>query len=79
MRKANPKIEINQEDGVMSIQLRRDRSVESDMSGNAVIDYDRQGRVVRINLYDIDFDAFREQRQNLKSFAKSAHMNIAFR
>lgn len=78
MNKANKKISIDQEEGIMSIQVRRGRSVESDMSGNVVIDYDNKGRVVRINLYKIDFDAFRKHRDDLKHFARSSKMQIAF-
>ncbi len=79
MPKQKQKIDINQKDGVVSIQVRSGRSVDSDMSGNVVIDYDRQGRVVRVNIYAIDFDAFREHHQALKHFGQSANMPVVFR
>ena len=79
MVKQKQKIDINQKDGVVSIQVRPGRGVESDMSGNVVIDYDRQGRVVKVNIYSIDFDAFREHRQALKHFGHAANMPVAFR
>lgn len=60
MKKNRQKISYDKESRVLSIQVRHGKSVDSDVQDNLVIDYDRAGRVVRINLYAIDFSAFRE-------------------
>ena len=78
MKNNKPKISYDPESEVLSIEIRKGKDVDSDVQGNLVLDYDNKGRVVRINLYQIDFDAFRKQRNNLKNFAQSANMQIAF-
>ena len=59
MRKKQ-KIAYDKESKVLSIEMRRGKSSDSDIHDNLVIDYDKVGRVVRVNLYGIDFSAFKE-------------------
>ena len=58
--KKNRKIEYDKESKVLSIEMRKGKSSDSDIHDNLVIDYDRGGRVMRVNLYGIDFSAFKE-------------------
>ncbi|OHA09079.1 MAG: hypothetical protein A3B37_00865 [Candidatus Sungbacteria bacterium RIFCSPLOWO2_01_FULL_59_16] len=58
--------------GALSIEVKRGRSVDSDISGNVVIDYDRRGEIVRLNLYPFRFDTFRKNQKALRHFAKRA-------
>ncbi len=69
MSKKNIKILYDKNSKVLSVEIVKGKSVNSDIQGNVVIDYDKKGRIVRFNLYDFDFGAFRETRHALKSFA----------
>ena len=51
--------------------MKHGKSVDSDISGNVVIDYDKKGEVVRVNLYNFSFASFRENLKTLKSFTQS--------
>ncbi len=59
MKKNKPKISYDKESRVLSIQIRSGKSVDSDVQDNLVIDYDKAGRVMRVNLYAIDFSSFK--------------------
>lgn len=58
--KNKQKIECDKESRVLSIEMRKGKSIDSDIHDNLVIDYDGAGRVVRVNLYGIDFSACKE-------------------
>lgn len=60
--KKKQKIEYDKESKVLSIEMRKGKSVDSDIHDNLVIDYDKMGNVVRVNLYGVDFSAFKEMR-----------------
>lgn len=64
-----PKIEYDKDSKVLSVLLGKQRSANSDVAGNVVIDYDRGGNVVRVNFYDFSFDSFRSGTKALKDFA----------
>lgn len=70
MKKKVPKISYDKESQVMSIELARAKSVDSDIHGNVVIDYDKRGKAVRVNFYEFNFDAFRNGLKALKEFAR---------
>ena len=72
MIKKKPKIIYDKESGVLVIEIKNSKSVDSDISGNAVVDYDSEGNMVRINLYNFNFDMFRNARNTLKSFTKKS-------
>ncbi len=72
MNKNKPKIHYDKESEVLSIEIKRAESVDSDIQGNAVIDYDRRGNIVRINLYQFNFDAFRKHRKIIRRFAPAS-------
>lgn len=58
--KKKQKIAYDKESKLLSIELRKGKSADSDIHDNLVIDFDRAGRAVRVNLYDFDFSAFKE-------------------
>ena len=74
MNKKSIKISYDKRSRVLSIWLGKERSVDSDIQGNVALDYDKKGRVVRIDLYDFSFDAFRENRRALQEFTHHGHL-----
>ena len=64
------KISYDKESHVLTVERPGASSVDSDISGNVVIDYDKKGDISRINFYDFDFREFRDARKNLKQFAE---------
>ena len=73
MKKANPKISYDKESQALSIEMSKAKSVDSDIKDNVVIDYDKKGKVVRVNFYEFNFNAFRNGQKALKKFAKHAN------
>ena len=72
MNRKGPKIYYDRESNVLSIEVKKSKSVDSGIQGNAVIDYDRRGEIVRINLYRFSFDSFRKSKRALGRFARVA-------
>ena len=70
MSKKNIKISYDKGSRVLSVEIGRGKSVDSDIQDNVVLDYDKKGKIVRINLYDFNFDEFRSQRSALKQFSR---------
>lgn len=63
MKNRVPKISYDRESEVLSIEVKKVKSVDSDMHGNLVVDYDKQGNIARINFYGFSFDAFKASAQ----------------
>ena len=76
MRKSKPKIIYDKESKVFFIEMSNKKSVDSDIQRNLVIDYDKGGNVVRVSIYEIDFDSFRNGRTELKEFARGAGVAV---
>ena len=70
MNKKNIKISYDKNGQVLSLELGREKSVDSDIQDNVVLDYDKKGKIVRINLYDFSFEQFRSKRSALKKFSR---------
>ncbi len=64
------KIAYDRESEVLSIEVSRAKSVDSDVKGNVVIDYDKKGEIVRVNFYSFDFAGFRS---NFKALKEAVH------
>lgn len=79
MSKKNIRISYDRESKVFSVEVKRAKSVDSDIHGNIVIDYDRNGDVVRVNFYNFNFDAFREGAKELKRFARGEAAALSIR
>ena len=69
--KKKQKIEYDKESKVLSIEMRKGKSNDSDVYDNLVIDYDKAGNVIRVNLYGIDFSAFKEVRAKRGALASN--------
>lgn len=74
--KKNIKIEYDKESNVLSVEMGKVKSVDSDIQGNVVIDYDKKGKIARINLYDFSFDDFRENQKALKRFSGNSEVQF---
>lgn len=66
MKSVLSSISFDKESGVLSFQLKKKQSVDSDISGNVVVDYDKKGEIVRINFYNFSFDDFKSIRKKVK-------------
>lgn len=54
----SPKIGYKRDEKVLSIRFSKVKSVDSDIKGNVVIDYDGKGNVVGIDIMQINLDDF---------------------
>lgn len=79
MRSKPSKIVYDKESGVLSIEMARTKSVDSEVHGNTVIDYDKKGNAVRVLLYGFNFDAFREGTHALKTYARQTRVPVLVR
>ena len=79
MSKNSIKISYNKESDVLSIKAKEGRSVDSDIQGNIVIDYNKKGEIVQLNLYKLNFDKFREELRAVKDFARSSKLPFVAR
>lgn len=68
MKKIHPKISYDKESRVLSIEVQKSRSVDSDIHGNVVIDYDKRGNIVRISFYHFDFSSFNNGQKAIRKF-----------
>lgn len=70
MSKKSPKISYDKESEMLSIEFKKAKSVDSDINEHAVIDYDKNGNIVRINLYHFNFSDFRNGLKAIKDFGR---------
>lgn len=54
------KIKYDKEAKILSIRLSDKKSVDSDAENNIVIDYDKDGKVVNIEIMDINLNEFKK-------------------
>ena len=71
MKKSIPKISYDKESKVLSVEVEKTKSVDSDISGNIVVDYNRNGKISRINFYAFNFDDFKSNLRALKDFSRN--------
>lgn len=77
MKKQLPKISYDKESEVMLIEIKNGKSVDSDIHGNIVIDYDRKGDAMRVNFYGFNFDSFRAGLKAIKEFSKRSEVALS--
>ena len=53
------------------LEMKRAKSIDSEIKDNIVIDYDKKGKVVRVNIYDFSFNNFRESSDELSDFIRN--------
>lgn len=74
MKKKSPKIQYDKNSQALSVVVRPGKSSDSDIQGNVVIDYDKFGKIVRVNFYGFNFDNFRNNLKALKNFARESEV-----
>ncbi len=77
MKKKSPKIFYDKENKVLSFEIKEAKSVDSDIQGNFVIDYDKNGEIVRVNIYSFNFDNFKNNLKDLKNFGKASDILVS--
>ena len=79
MKKRKTQISYDKESHVMSIELLKSKSVDSDVQGNTVIDYDKNGNIARINFYEFNFDDFKNTIRTAKNFSRRSEISFSAR
>ena len=70
-KNSKPEISYDRQSKVLSVELKKSKSIDSDIKGNVVIDYDKRGKIVRVNIYGFSFDDFTENIADFKHSLKS--------
>ncbi|OGI70401.1 hypothetical protein A3A09_02140 [Candidatus Nomurabacteria bacterium RIFCSPLOWO2_01_FULL_42_20] len=76
MKKSINKISYDKDSKVLSFEIKKTKSVDSDIFGNLVVDYDKKGAAVRASLYDMDFSRFKENLKAVRSYARKFGLPI---
>ena len=66
------KIGYDKKARTLSFRISRGRSVDSDVQDNVVIDRDKNGRIVNVEIMDVGLEEFKKARPNMR---KIAHLN----
>ncbi len=70
MKNNKPKVIYDKESQVLSWLLSKNKSVDSDIQANVVIDYDNRGKIVKINFYDFDLEDFKSVREPIRHLSQ---------
>lgn len=54
----SPKIKYNSQNSILSLKFSKNKSVDSDVNGNVVLDYDKDGNIVNIDIMKINLEDF---------------------
>lgn len=76
-KKSDIKISYDKESGVFSMDFGKSKSFDSDVNGNIVIDYDKKGQIVRLNVYGFSFDDFEGNQKIFKDFSKHSKASVS--
>ncbi|MBU4347756.1 DUF2283 domain-containing protein [Candidatus Parcubacteria bacterium] len=57
-----PKIQYDKESKIISIKVSNKKSVDSDVQDNVVVDYDKNNNITNIDIMDIDFNEFKDNK-----------------
>jgi len=52
------KLEYDPEVKILKIRFRRGKSIDSDIIGNLVLDYDKNGKLVNVDVMDVNLEDF---------------------
>lgn len=66
------KIGYDKEARILSFRIGRGKSVDSDVQDTVVIDRDKQGRIVNVEIMDVGIEEFKKARPNMR---KVAHLD----
>lgn len=61
-----PKITYDKKANIISIRFGKKRSIDSDIKGNIVIDYDKSGEIVGIDIMGVSLEEFVSKVPHLK-------------
>lgn len=67
-----PKITYDKEARVLRIQIRPGKSADSDMERNTVIDYDKKGNIVNLEIMSFGLDEFKAVRSSISQMPSGA-------
>ncbi len=59
------KIECDQESKVLMLTLKKGKSVDSEVKGNVVLDFDPKGELVRLEVMDVNLEAFLKAKETV--------------
>jgi len=62
---------------VLSVEVEKTKSADSDISGNVVVDYDKNGKISHINFYEFNFDNFKSNLKALKDFSRNREVALS--
>ena len=60
------KIDYDKEARILSFRIGRGKSVDSDVQDNVVIDRDKQGRIVNVEIMDVGIEEFRKAEPHMR-------------
>ena len=72
MRLKRQKIVYDKDSRVLSWQLQPGKSVDSDIDDNVVIDYGKNGKIVRINFYNFSLENFKKHKADFRQLHQLA-------
>jgi len=55
-----PQIKYDKNSNIVSIKISDEKSVDSDVKNNVVVDYDKNGQIVNIDIMKIGIDEFKK-------------------
>ena len=61
-----PKIQFDPEVKILSIRFHDDKSVDSDVKDNVVLDYDKNGRLVNLDIMEVNLEDLIQTTANKK-------------
>ena len=67
-----PRIKYDPKVNILSIRLSNKKSVDSDIKGNVVIDYDQTGEIVNLEIMKINLSEFSGSKKTNESFFELA-------
>lgn len=65
------KVSYYKDSRVLVLEMKKAKSVDSEIKDNIVIDYDKKGKIVRVNVYDFSFNNFRESSGEFQDFVRN--------
>ena len=65
-----PKIQYHEKEKILSIRLSNKKSVDSDVQDNIVVDYDKDGNVINLEVMPISMKEFSRAKQYFTADAR---------
>jgi len=71
------KIKYNKETKILRIRLSNKQSVDSDIRGNVVVDYDKEGKIVNLDIMSISLEEFSKTEDYFNRFLHRPKRKVA--